>query len=68
MSGEFNVPGGDIILRTSGSPNRNFRVHKLVFSLASPVFTDMFGLPQPLEFTLGSGERDDAGRNLKFDV
>jgi hypothetical protein len=48
MSDEFNVPGpdGDIILRAQGSPSRDFRVHKLVLSLASPVFEDMFNLPQ----------------------
>jgi len=44
---EFNVPNGDIILRTQGSPTHNFRVHKVVLSLASPVFSDMFSLPQP---------------------
>ena len=47
MSDEFNVPGGDIILRTQGSPNRDFKVHRLVLSLASPVFRDMFSIPQP---------------------
>ena len=47
MSDEFNVPGGDIILRTQGSPNRDFKVHKLVLSLASPIFRDMFSIPQP---------------------
>ena len=48
MNEEFNVPGGDIILRAQGSPNHHdFRVHKLVLSLASPVFRDMFGIPQP---------------------
>ena len=47
MSDEFNVPDGDIILRSQGSPNRDFRVHKLILSLASPVFRDMFSIPQP---------------------
>ena len=47
MNDEFNGPDGDIILRTQGSPNRDFRVHKLILSLASPVFKDMFGIPQP---------------------
>ena len=32
---------------SSGSSKRDFRVHKLVLSLASPVFKDMFSLPQP---------------------
>ena len=43
----FNVPDGDIILRALGPPSHDFRVHKLVLSLASPVFKDMFSLPQP---------------------
>ena len=48
MNEEFNVPDGDIILRAQGSPNHHdFRVHKLVLSLASPVFREMFGIPQP---------------------
>jgi len=47
MDDEFNVPGGDVILRAQGPPNRDFRVHKLVLSLASPFFGDMFGIPQP---------------------
>ena len=47
MSEEFSVPDGDVILRAQGPPNRDFRVHKLVLSLASPVFSDMFGIPQP---------------------
>jgi hypothetical protein len=48
MDEEFSVPDGDIILRARGSPNhRDFRVHKLVLSLASLVFRDMFGIPQP---------------------
>ena len=42
-----DFPDGDIILRALGPPSRDFRVHKLVLSLASPVFKDMFSLPQP---------------------
>jgi len=48
MNDEFNVPNADVILRTSGSPNRDFRVHKLLLTLASPFFADMFTLPQPV--------------------
>lgn len=47
MNDEFNGPDGDIVLRVQGSPNRDFRVHKLILSLASPVFKDMFSIPQP---------------------
>jgi hypothetical protein len=41
-----DVPNADVILRVSGPPKRDFRVHKLILSLASPVFRDMFSLPQ----------------------
>ena len=38
-------PGADIILRASGG--QEFHAHKLVLSLASSVFRDMFSVPQP---------------------
>ena len=44
---KFDAPDADIILRTTGPPKRDFRVHSLLLSLASPVFKDMFSLPQP---------------------
>ena len=44
---KFDNPNADIILRALGPPERDFRVHKIVLSLASPVFKDMFSLPQP---------------------
>ena len=40
-----NPPDADIILRASGG--KEFYAHKLVLSLASPVFRDMFSVPQP---------------------
>ena len=47
----FNWPDGDVVLRayTHGAviDSRDFRVHKLLLSLASPVFKDMFQLAQP---------------------
>ena len=43
----FDAPDADIILRALGPPGCDFRVHKLLLSLASPVFKDMFSLPQP---------------------
>ena len=49
MGNEFNPPDGDVILRARGPPARDFWVHKLVLTLASPTFKDMFGLPQPLD-------------------
>lgn len=39
-----DAPDADIILRT---PERDFRVHKLVLSLASPVFKDLISQPRP---------------------
>jgi len=48
MSVEWQNPSdADIILRASGG--KEFHAHKLVLSLASPVFRDMFSVPQPLE-------------------
>jgi len=44
---KFDAPDADIILRALGPPKRDFRVHKLLLSLASPVFKGMFSLPQP---------------------
>jgi len=58
MSDGFNVPGGDITLRTHGSPNREFRVHKLILSLASSVFRDMFDVPQPKPDAHAGSEAD----------
>ena len=48
----FNWPDGDIILRaTHDTDTRDFRVHKMFLSFASPVFKDMFKLPQPISTT-----------------
>ncbi|KAL5524741.1 hypothetical protein ACEPAF_9887 [Sanghuangporus sanghuang] len=41
----FDGPGGDVILRTSDDVD--FWVLKAILELASPVFKDMFSLPQP---------------------
>ena len=44
----FNWADGDVILRAAhGTDSRDFRVHKIFLSFASPVFKDMFKLPQP---------------------
>jgi len=40
-----NPPDADVILRASGG--EEFHAHKLILSLASPVFKDMFSVPQP---------------------
>ena len=44
---KFDALDADVVLRALGPPKRDFRVHKLILSLASPVFRDMFSLPQP---------------------
>ena len=51
---------GDVILRAGQEPSstHDFRVHKFILSLASPVFKDMFTLPQP----------PDHNRNKKPDI
>jgi len=56
----FDAPDADIILRALGPPKRDFRVHKLLLSLSSPVFKDMFSLPQPTP--------DDSGKSTVADV
>ena len=38
-------PDADIVLRASGGKERH--AHKFILSIASPVFIDMFSLPQP---------------------
>jgi len=41
----FDAPDADVILRSSDG--KDFRVHKVILNLASPVFQGMFDLPQP---------------------
>jgi len=43
----FDAPNADAILRSSDG--KEFRVHRFILSLASPVFEAMFGLPQPAD-------------------
>lgn len=45
----FTTADGDIILRASSESGsgHDFRVHRFILGLASPVFKDMFSLPQP---------------------
>lgn len=42
----FNDLGGDIILRSDGDNGVNFYTYKLFLIHASPIFKDMFALPQ----------------------
>jgi len=53
----FNRPNADVILRTSD--NVDFRFYKLLLSLASPFFANMFALPQP-------GPLDNAADQTKY--
>jgi hypothetical protein len=41
----FDVPDANLIIQSSDLVN--FRVHKPVLAMASPVFKDLFSLPQP---------------------
>ena len=45
----FTTKDGDVVLRAGPvlDSKRDFRVHKFILSLASPVFKDMFTFPQP---------------------
>jgi len=40
---DFNAPDADTVLRSSDG--EEFRVHRIILSLASPVFQGMFTLP-----------------------
>ena len=44
-------PSADVIIRTEGAVD--FRAHKCILSLASPIFKDMFAVPQPPTGTPG---------------
>ncbi|KAF9781656.1 hypothetical protein BJ322DRAFT_1077504 [Thelephora terrestris] len=44
-SPDFCANGADVVIRPAGGPE--FRAHKAILSLVSPVFKDMFTLPQP---------------------
>ena len=44
---DFNASSADAILRSFDG--KEFRVHQLILSLASPVFQGMFNLPQPTD-------------------
>src|ERR1700730_11888030 len=44
---EFNAPDADIILVSTPPGETVFRVHQCILATASPLFRDMFTLPQP---------------------
>ena len=49
MSYSFDAEDADLVLRTVDS--KQFRVHRCILSVASPVFRDMFAFPQPHDST-----------------
>ena len=48
-SAAFCADDADVVIRAAGT--RDFQVHKLILSVASPIFKDMFTIPQPLTDT-----------------
>jgi len=45
MSYSFDAEDADLILRSAD--HKEFRVHRCILSIASPIFRDMFAFPQP---------------------
>jgi len=53
---QFTADDADIVLRAIRCDiPREFRVHKTILSIASPVFKDMFNIPQPVSSTTPAG-------------
>jgi len=50
LSTVFCADDADVVVRAAGA--RDFHVHRVILSLVSPVFKDMFTLPQPSSDTL----------------
>ena len=57
LSSDFCADDADVIIRAAGA--FDFRVHKCILSLISPVFKDMFTIPQPPTDTPGTLPRVD---------
>ena len=53
LSNFLTTDDGDVVLRSGSNSDsqHDFRVHKFILSLASPVFKDMFTFSQPLDLT-----------------
>jgi len=45
LSTTFRADDADVVIRTAGT--YDFRVHRFILSLVSPIFKDMFTVPQP---------------------
>lgn len=65
---KFDAPDADLILRTKGPSKRDFRVHKLVLSLASPVFKRMLTPPQPTTPLHGKWKEPDEAQITTYKV
>ena len=52
LSTVFCADDADVVIRAAGT--RDFRAHKIVLSLVSPIFKDMFTIPQPPIDALGT--------------
>jgi len=57
LSAIFRADDADVVIRAAGT--RDFRAHKLILSLVSPIFKDMFAVPQPPTGTPGTLPRVD---------
>ena len=62
-STDFCADDADVIIRAGGT--LDFRVHKLILSLVSPIFKDMFTLPQPPPDTPNALPRIDVQDSAK---
>ena len=57
----FDHPNADVILRSSDKEPVDFRVFKLLLSLASPFFSELFSLPQSSIPSVSDESRDPGG-------
>ncbi|KAH9479177.1 hypothetical protein JR316_0007763 [Psilocybe cubensis] len=61
----FDHPDADVILRSSDLEPVDFRVFKLLLSLSSPFFSDIFTLPQPIPSNPSSFYSDEYQESSK---
>ena len=63
LSTVFCADDADVVICAAGT--RDFRVHKSILSLVSPIFRDTFTLPQPPTDTLGTIPHVDVDESAK---